>query len=394
MEIKLNLGGGFQKIPGYINLDRKLGSEVYPLPYTDGSVDEVRASHILEHFSHREVPAVLAEWVRALKPGGMLKIAVPDLAWIARHLNRADLPLEGYLMGGQTDENDYHKSVFTEPRLRTLLTEAGLTDIEPWISEIEDCASLPVSLNLQGRKPEAGEAGRSLQVTAKVVAIGSVPRLGWQAHFGVLWRALNTDEYSIPFWKFGGAFWEQGLTKGLEKAIDEGVDYVLAVDYDTICEPQDVKELITLAAMYDEADVIIPWQVRRGGDGRYLFTIADAHGNARREAAADEFERDLTPITTGHFGLTLIKTAILKKMTHPWLMSVPNPENGRWDEKRMDADIYFWKKLHEAGGRAFIANNVRVGHIEEEITWVDRDFEVFRQTFTDFNLNGKPKGSR
>ena len=64
--VKLNLGGGHQKIPGYTNLDRKLGSEVYPLDYEDGTVDEIRASHILEHFSHREAPEVLAREVAVL----------------------------------------------------------------------------------------------------------------------------------------------------------------------------------------------------------------------------------------------------------------------------------------------------------------------------------------
>lgn len=393
--MKLNLGSGHQKIPGFTNIDRSLGTEAYPLTdYADGSVEEVRASHVLEHFPHAEVPRVIAEWVRVLKPGGCLKIAVPDIQWIAANLNRSDLPIEGFLMGGQTDESDYHKSIFDERKLTRLMLNAGLVDLEKWQSEISDAASQPVSLNLKGRKPEEGEAPQVLEVKAKIAAIGSVPRLGWQAHFGALWKALNTEEWSIPFWKFGGAFWEQGMTKGLQKAVDDGLDWVIAVDYDTLCDKRDIKELITLAAMYPEADVIVPWQVRRGGDGRYLFTIADANGNARHSATYDEFEQDLTPITTGHFGLTLIKVDILKKMEKPWLCSFPNPENGEWDDKRTDADIHFWRQLQKAGGRAYIANNVRVGHVEEEITWVDREFNVFRQPMNDWNLNGKPEACR
>src|SRR5262247_2208869 len=54
--IKLNLGGGLRKIPGYQNIDRKLGTEVYPLrEWADNSIDEIRASHILEHFPYREI---------------------------------------------------------------------------------------------------------------------------------------------------------------------------------------------------------------------------------------------------------------------------------------------------------------------------------------------------
>lgn len=397
MAIRLNLGAGAEdrQIPGYVNIDQRAGRGAYPLPeYADNSVDEVRASHLLEHFAYAEAPLVLAEWVRVLKPGGYLKIAVPNFGWIVSNLDRTDLPIEGYLMGGQQHEHDYHRSIYDEAKLRRLLTIAGLVEIEPWKSEINDCASYEVSLNLQGRKPGVESAGATLEVKAKVVALGSVPRLGWQAHFGTLWRALNTEEYAIPFWKFGGAFWEQGVTAGLEKALEQNVEWAIVADYDTICVPEDVKELLTLAAMYEEADAIVPWQVRRGGGGRFLFTIADAAGNARARATADEFETDLTPITTGHFGLTLIKTAVLKRMERPWLMSQPNPETGRWDNKRIDADIWFWKQLHKAGGKVFIANNIRVGHIEEEITWVDREFNVFRQTIGDFNEHGKPEGCR
>jgi predicted SAM-dependent methyltransferase len=396
MATKLNLGSGLQKIPGFINIDRKIGLEAFPLTsYAHESVDEIRASHILEHFPHSETATVLKDWVRTLRPGSWLKIAVPDFQWIAAHCKRNDLPIEGYLMGGQTDESDYHKAIFDEPKLTHLLREAGLVDIQHWTSEIGDAASMPVSLNLMGRKPEKDEAvSGNLEVKAKTVAVGSVPRLGWQAHFGCLFKALNTAEYSIPFWKFGGAFWEQGMTKGFQKALDEDVEWIIAVDYDTIIEPEDVRELLTLAALHPEADAIVPWQSRRGGDGRYLFTIADAAGNARLTAPVEEFEVDLTPITTGHFGLTLIKTAILKKMEKPWFMSQPNLETGEWDNKRIDADIWFWRQLHKAGGQVFIANNVRVGHLEEEITWVDREFNVFRQTMNEWNEKGKPEACR
>ena len=77
--VRLNLGSGRTPIPGWTNVDIKAGGSAYPLTqYADGSVDEIRASHILEHFSHHEVALVLREWVRVLKRGGKLYIAVPD----------------------------------------------------------------------------------------------------------------------------------------------------------------------------------------------------------------------------------------------------------------------------------------------------------------------------
>ena len=81
-KVKLNLGGGEVEIPGYVNIDRKNGQEAYPLEYADESVDEIRASHLLEHFPHSKSVEVVREWARVLKPGGILKVAVPNFDYI------------------------------------------------------------------------------------------------------------------------------------------------------------------------------------------------------------------------------------------------------------------------------------------------------------------------
>lgn len=164
--LRLNLGSGGAPLAGYTNIDRCYHGEsvrqgcrlvegdVYPLTqYADGSVDEVRASHVLEHIPWREGMDVLREWVRVLKPGGVLKVAVPDFRYVAERFLAGEGALtESYVMGGQTDVNDYHRAIFDEEGLRKGFAELGLTDIDRWTSEAEDCASLPVSLNLMGRK--------------------------------------------------------------------------------------------------------------------------------------------------------------------------------------------------------------------------------------------------
>ena len=97
--LRLNLGAGDGILPGYVSIDIRDGKNAFDLSeYADESAVEVRASHILEHAHYggtgvtcpkcnerTEIPGVgtvLQEWVRVLKPGGLIKIAVPDLAWI------------------------------------------------------------------------------------------------------------------------------------------------------------------------------------------------------------------------------------------------------------------------------------------------------------------------
>jgi SAM-dependent methyltransferase len=391
--MKLNLGGGSQKIPGFINVDRLNGQEAYPLPaYTDGSVDEIRASHILEHFGHREVPEVLKEWVRVLKPGGVLRVAVPDFDYLVQH-RHDELPLESYLMGGQSDSNDFHKSIFSERKLRDLMRYVGLTDVTRWQSEIQDCASLPVSLNLQGvKRADIEQTATRVEVKAKVSAITSIPRLGWNDHWGAVWQALRTPEFNIPLFKFGGAFWEQGMQRGLSAMLENGTEWALCLDYDTLFDASDVKEILTLAAMYPEADAIVPVQVRRNND-QFLFSMKDEFGNLRRSADITEFDPDLTAIETGHFGMTLIKLAALRDIPKPWLWSQPD-ENGDWSEERCDADIYFWRKFRAAGKKVFQANHIKIGHLQIISSWTTNDWQIKHQYLSDWTENGKPKECR
>jgi len=391
--MKLNLGGGNQKIPGFINVDRLNGQEAYPLPaYADGSVDEIRASHILEHFGHREVPEVLKEWVRVLKPGGVLKIAVPDFDYLVQH-RHDELPLESYLMGGQSDQNDYHKSIFSERKLRDLMRYVGLTDVTRWQSELQDCASLPVSLNLQGvKRADIEQTATRVEVKAKVSAITSIPRLGWNDHWGAVWQALRTPEFNIPLFKFGGAFWEQGMQRGLSAMLENGTEWALCLDYDTLFDASDVKEILTLAAMYPEADAIVPVQVRRNND-QFLFSMKDEFGNLRRSADITEFDPDLTAIETGHFGMTLIKLAALKDIPKPWLWSQPD-ENGDWSDERCDADIYFWRKFRAAGKKVYQANHIKIGHLQIISSWTTNDWQIKHQYLSDWTENGKPEECR
>lgn len=84
-EIKLNLGCGYRKIDGWINIDNR--PEVEPdlvcdviegLPFPDSHVDAVLATDFLEHIPIGKTVQVVEEIYRVLKPGGKFESWTPS----------------------------------------------------------------------------------------------------------------------------------------------------------------------------------------------------------------------------------------------------------------------------------------------------------------------------
>lgn len=87
----LNLGCGQCSRPGWLNVDfipsapDVLGYDLrLGIPFADDTFDVVYHSHILEHFSKERAAFFLRECLRVLRPGGLLRVVVPDLENIAR----------------------------------------------------------------------------------------------------------------------------------------------------------------------------------------------------------------------------------------------------------------------------------------------------------------------
>lgn len=199
----------------------------------------------------------------------------------------------------------------------------------------------------------------------KIRAISSVPRdqgylLHWQCQReALLPLGLEPKEYSGPFW-------EQGLERLLEQAISDGFDYALTLDFDMIFERRHVETLINLARTHRDADIIAPAMMKRGGND-LLFGVRGNDGKFKRLFEPEEFEGELTRVHTAHFGLTLIKLAALERMPRPLFLSEPD-DSGRWSEKRIDADIHFWNEAHFRHLKIYLANHIRVGHLQLMIT--------------------------
>lgn len=383
--IRLNLGSGPHELDGYINLDRKNGNEVYPLAHADGSVDEIRASHVLEHFSHLDFGTILADWVRALKPGGILKIAVPDFQIIAeRYLRGDNLHVQAYVMGAHSDGDDFHGMILDRQCLAEGMKAAGLIDLRPWRDGAGDTSDNELSLNLQGRKPHPEERA------AKCAAIMSMPRLAFTENMHCAIRSIV--HLGIPFQRTIGVFWHKNLSNLMLRHLNDGTEYLITIDYDSVFEPEDVKALVRLMNKYPEADAICPVQMKRGSQTP-LVSMKDAEGNAIRNVTHDEMTAaDLLPIHTGHFGLTIVRVEALKKLPKPWMQFTPDA-SGDWSDECTDADIEFWLQMKRAGLKAFIAPHVVIGHMEQVVTWPSTEWKALHQHQSEYEKGrNKPEG--
>ena len=389
--LKLNLGAGVTNFPGYLNVDDKLGTKVFPLAHIDDeSVEEIRASHILEHFGHQQVQQVLSHWVSKLKPGGRIRIAVPDFEKIARlYLDGQPINPQGYVMGGQIDQYDVHGTLFDRELLSEVMVVAGLERIQQWKSDAQDCAALPISLNLEGYKPLTSDL-----LPHGVTAFLSAPRFGPIMHYKVAVEAFG--KLKIPYNIGQGSMWHHVLCEQMEAHIAlPGVEYLITCDYDTVFEASDVVGLWRLMRAYPEIDALVPVQSKRSCHSA-LFSILDEHGNHVRQIPMNEFRGPITEIFSGHFGLTMFRASALRETPRPWMIGVPHKQTGRWQDDeyptgKIDPDIHFWHQFRAAGKRVFLANRIPVGHLEEVITWPSgHDFTPIHQSTREYNESGKP----
>lgn len=83
--LKLNLGCGYRKVEGFVNIDNR--AECAPdllhdltdgLPYDDNSVEYVLATDVLEHLPFPFSIEIVEEVWRVLQPGGTFEFVVPS----------------------------------------------------------------------------------------------------------------------------------------------------------------------------------------------------------------------------------------------------------------------------------------------------------------------------
>lgn len=138
--VRLNLGCGDDRRAGYTNVDYRtdvadVEADAANLSrWADGSVDEILAADLLEHFPRVRIPDVLDEWARVLHSGGTLTVKVPNMEALAGALLSSSIPrslvIENIYGGhrwGPDGMWDSHHWGWVPDDLDTDLTAAGFT---------------------------------------------------------------------------------------------------------------------------------------------------------------------------------------------------------------------------------------------------------------------------
>ena len=120
--MKINLGSGNRCKPGWVNVDQFHGAaerkeDIRAVDFAPGTVDEVLASHVLEHITKDDTLALIAKIYRWLKPGGLFVCEMPNLTTCleiakSKWLEKAKNGLKGICGGRPVKKNDWDVWMF------------------------------------------------------------------------------------------------------------------------------------------------------------------------------------------------------------------------------------------------------------------------------------------
>jgi len=138
--VRLNLGcGGYPK-KGFVNVDQlesvkpDLLSDVTDLPYRPNTADEIYCGHLLEHLSWDEGQGALKHWLDILKPGGEIRIVVPDFDILAKRYFDNPTPgdlkhLNDFYIYSYVQESP-HRYFYSAGLLKMAMGTAGFKKVE------------------------------------------------------------------------------------------------------------------------------------------------------------------------------------------------------------------------------------------------------------------------
>lgn len=183
-KVMLNIGCGDRKLAGFVNIDVMPGADLRHdvtrgIPYSDSSVDLIFSEHFLEHLPQRDGLRFLRECRRVLRPGGVVRVAMPDLDDLVTRYGNADWQGDGdmFRLGFEWVDNRCemlniamrewgHQWIYNEEELRRLGDLAGLVprgrmkfgvSVVPELNELEHRAASKLIMEFRTRTAEQAE---------------------------------------------------------------------------------------------------------------------------------------------------------------------------------------------------------------------------------------------
>ncbi len=104
----------------------------YGVPFGDEMVDVIYSSHALEHIFPEESQSLLRDAYRALKRGGLIRLAVPDLEYALRlyQSGAKEQALEFFFSRNRSGYLNHHHYMYDFELLKNLLEKVGFVEVQ------------------------------------------------------------------------------------------------------------------------------------------------------------------------------------------------------------------------------------------------------------------------
>jgi predicted SAM-dependent methyltransferase len=176
-EVKLYIGSGSKKIPGYLSVDINpinkpdIVADVKKIDLPNGSVSEIFGEAVFEHIWKHEMEDTLREWRRLLAHRGILRLHwIPDFAVICREYVENTKITKNYrtphmdvdtamrythgaydIYWKERGIYQLHKDIYDRPKIRRILEGNGFA-ISFMSNVCYPGENVPVNINLQAVK--------------------------------------------------------------------------------------------------------------------------------------------------------------------------------------------------------------------------------------------------
>ncbi len=157
--MKLSIGSGHRKLPGWVHLDidpatrpHVLADITRPLPFTDASMELVLCEEVITQVPLEACARFFSECLRVLAPGGAVRVLTPDL----RRFVRTYLEAPGQLV------EIWNGSVGLPLTLGTAgeVINRGMRLVGPFMYDVETLRGIAEPAGFEVRQVEYGQSER------------------------------------------------------------------------------------------------------------------------------------------------------------------------------------------------------------------------------------------